>query len=76
MKKSKPQSKRTTYTPDPQLICEVQRVLRGRIFQAKVPPQLHGLEEQKRYNRTLNILISLAVQRVDNAIHRKVGGLD
>lgn len=49
MKKSKAQSKRSTYTPDPQLIYEVQRVLRGRIFHGDVPVELHGLDEQKRF---------------------------
>jgi len=48
MKKSKLQSKRTTCTPDPQLIGEVQSVLRGRIFRGDVPAELHGLDEQKR----------------------------
>ena len=48
MRKSRPQSKRSIYTPDPQVICEVQNMLRGRIFHADVPTQLHGLEEQKR----------------------------
>ena len=48
MKKSKAQSKRTTYIPDLQLICEVQSVLRGRIFHGEVPVELHGLDEQKR----------------------------
>jgi len=49
MKKSKLQSKRTTCTPDPQLIGEVQSVLRGRIFRGDVPAELHGLDEQKRF---------------------------
>ena len=48
MKKSKPQSKRGVRNSDPQIICEVQSVLRGRIFHADVPPQMHGLEGQKR----------------------------
>ena len=48
MKKSKPQSKRGVRNPDPQTICEAQSVLRGRIFHADVPRQMHGLEEQKR----------------------------
>lgn len=48
MKKSKLQSKRGVRNPDPQIICEVQSVLRGRIFHADVPPQMHGLEGQKR----------------------------
>jgi len=48
MKRSKAHSKRRTYTPDSQLISEVQNVLRGRIFHGDVPHELHGLEEQKR----------------------------
>ena len=49
MKKSKAQSKRSSYTPDPQLIGEVQSVLRGRIFHGDVPLELRGLDEQKRF---------------------------
>ena len=49
MKKSKAQSKRTTCTPDPQLISEVQRLLRGRIFRGDVPVEVHGLDEQRRF---------------------------
>ena len=49
MKKSKAQSKRSSFTPDPQLIGEVQTVLRGRIFRGDVPVELHGLDEQKRF---------------------------
>ena len=49
MKKSKAQSKRSCYTPDPQLIGEVQSVLRGRIFRGDVTVELHGLDEQKRF---------------------------
>ena len=49
MKKSKAQSKRSTYTLDSQLIGEVQTVLRGRIFRGDVPVELHGLDEQKRF---------------------------
>lgn len=48
MKKSRSQSKRGICNPDPRVISEVQSVLRGRIFHAGVPPQLHGLEEQNR----------------------------
>ena len=49
MKKSKAQSERSCYTPDPQLIGEVQSVLRGRIFRGDVTVELHGLDEQKRF---------------------------
>ena len=48
MKRSKSHSKRRTYVPDPHVINEVQSVLRGRIFHGDIPPDLHGLEEQKR----------------------------
>ena len=54
MKRSKAHSKRRTYTPDSQLISEVQNVLRGRIFHGDVPHELHGLEEQKRSVRSHN----------------------
>ncbi|KAL9966080.1 hypothetical protein ACROYT_G024094 [Oculina patagonica] len=63
MKKSKSNSKRSTHTPDPRLIFEVQSVLRGRIFHGDIPPVQHGLEEQKR---ELLDLIKRCVQYGEN----------
>lgn len=48
MKRCKSHSKRRTIVPDSHVINEVQNVLRGRIFHGDIPPDLHGLEEQKR----------------------------
>lgn len=48
MKRWKSHSKRRTIVPDSHVINEVQNVLRGRIFHGDIPPDLHGLEEQKR----------------------------
>lgn len=66
MKKSKSKSTRSTYTPNPQLICEVQSVLRGRIFRGNVPPLQHGLEEQKGWMLLFLTLYKFRSEKMDN----------